>query len=44
MLVQVLQQNSFSGPLFMFQGRKADLIEIMFWEGTGLCLFTKRLE
>ena len=25
-------------------GRKANLIKIVFWDGTGLCLFTKRLE
>ena len=45
LLVQeVLQQDPFSGHLFVFRGRKADLIKIVFWDGTGLCLFTKRLE
>ena len=45
MLVQgVLRQDPFSGHLFVFRGRKADLIKIVFWDGTGLCLFTKRLE
>jgi transposase len=45
MLVQgVLRQDPFSGHLFVFRGRKANLIKIMFWDGTGLCLFTKRLE
>ena len=28
----------------MFRGRKANLIKIVYWDGTGLCLFTKRLE
>jgi transposase len=28
----------------VFRGRKADLLKILFWDGTGLCLFTKRLE
>ena len=32
------------GHLFVFRGRKANLIKIVFWDGTGLCLFTKRLE
>jgi transposase len=41
---EVLQQDPFSGHLFVFRGRKADLIKIVFWDGTGLCLFTKRLE
>src|SRR5215468_2093754 len=45
MLVQgVLRQDPFSGHLFVFRGRKADLIKVLFWDGTGLCLFTKRLE
>jgi transposase len=33
-----------SGHLFVFRGRKANLIKIIHWDGTGLCLFTKRLE
>lgn len=45
MLVQsVLRQDPFSGHLFVFRGRKANLIKIVFWDGTGLCLFTKRLD
>lgn len=45
MLVQkVLSEDPFSGHLFAFRGRKANLIKILFWDGTGLCLFTKRLE
>ncbi len=46
MLVQeVLEQDPFSGHLFAFRGRRANLIKIVFWDdGTGLCLFTKRLE
>jgi transposase len=41
MLVQgVLRQDPFSGHLFVFRGRKANLIKIVFWDGTGLCLFT----
>ena len=45
MLVQaVLHQDPFSGHLFVFRGRNASLIKIVYWDGTGLCLFTKRLE
>ena len=40
MLVQsLLRQDPFSGHLFLFRGRKANLIKIVFWDGTGLCLF-----
>lgn len=41
---EVLNQDPFSGHLFAFRGRKANLIKIVYWDGTGLCLFTKRLE
>jgi transposase len=41
---QVLEQDPFSGHLFVFRGKRADLIKVLFWDGTGLCLFTKRLE
>ena len=45
MLVQeVLHQDPFSGHLFVFRGRKGNLLKIVFWDGSGLCLFTKRLE
>jgi transposase len=46
MLVQgVLRQDPFTGHLFVFRGRtRANLIKIVFWDGTGLCLFTMRLE
>lgn len=45
MLVQdVLAQDPFTGHLFAFRGRKANLIKILYWDGTGLCLFSKRLE
>ncbi len=34
MLVQgVLRQDPFSGHLFLFRGRKANLIKIVFWDG-----------
>jgi hypothetical protein len=33
------------GRLFVFPAAsKANPIKIVFWDGTGLCLFTKRLE
>jgi transposase len=41
-----LEQDPFSGHVFVFRGRRGDLIKVLWWEtdGTGLCLFTKRLE
>ncbi|QOG23841.1 IS66 family insertion sequence element accessory protein TnpB [Bradyrhizobium sp. SEMIA] len=36
--------NPFSGAVYMFQPKRADRIKLVFWDGTGLCLFAKRLE
>jgi transposase len=41
---QVLEKDPFSGHMFVFRGKRADMIKILFWDGSGLCLFTKRLE
>lgn len=44
-LVQdALEQDPFSGHLFVFQGRGGDLVKIIWWDGQGACLFSKRLE
>jgi transposase len=44
-LVQtVLEENRFSGHVFVFRGRRGDLIKMLWWDGDGLCLFAKRLE
>jgi transposase len=44
-LVQTkLEQSPFSGHVFVFRGRRGDLIKILWWDGDGLCLFAKRLE
>jgi transposase len=44
-LVQVqLAEDPFSGHLFVFRGRAGDRIKLLWWDGDGLCLFTKRLE
>ena len=45
MMVQdVLKQNPFGGHLFVFRGKRADRIKVLWWDGTGLCLYAKRLE
>jgi transposase len=40
----VLEQNPYSGHVFVFRGRRGDLIKLLWWDGDGLCLFAKRLE
>lgn len=44
MVADKLGQNPFGGHLFVFRGRRGDLIKVLWWDGDGLCLFAKRLE
>lgn len=41
---QVLRQDPFCGHLFVFRGRRGDLVKVIWWDGQGACLFSKRLE
>ena len=44
-LVQTtLAENPFSGHIFVFRGRRGDLVKLVWFDGDGLCLFVKRLE
>lgn len=40
----VLQADPFSGALFVFRGKRGDRLKILAWDGSGLCLYAKRLE
>jgi transposase len=33
-----------SGALFVFFGRRRDALKVLFFDGTGMCLFYKRLD
>ena len=44
MVQTALEQNPFSGQVFVFRGKRGDLIKLLWWDGDGLCLFAKRLE
>ncbi|MBV8521012.1 MAG: IS66 family insertion sequence element accessory protein TnpB [Acetobacteraceae bacterium] len=39
-----LEQDPFSGHVFVFRGRRGDLLKVLWWDGDGLCLLAKRLE
>ena len=44
-LVQVaLEENVFAGHLFIFRGRRGDLVKLLWWSGDGMNLYAKRLE
>ena len=40
----VLGRDPFSGHVFVFRGRRGDMIKLLWFDGDGLCLFAKRLE
>jgi transposase len=39
-----LAEDPFSGHVFVFRGRRGDIIKVLWWTGDGLCLLAKRLE
>jgi transposase len=41
---KVLEQDPFSGHLFVYRGRRGDLLKVIWFDGQGACLFSKRLE
>lgn len=41
---EALRQDPFGGVLFVFRGKRGDLIKALWFDGQGLCLFAKRLE
>ena len=43
-LVRDAGADPFNGALYVFRAKRADRIKIVWWDGTGLCLFAKRLE
>jgi len=40
----VLEQQPFSGHVFVFRGRRGDIVKLLWFDGDGLCLFAKRPE
>jgi transposase len=45
MLVQeTLKRDPHGGQLFVFRGKRGDLIKLIWHDGQGMCLFAKRLE
>jgi transposase len=41
---QVIGQDPFSGSLFIFRSKRGDYFKSIYWDGSGLWLFSKRLE
>jgi transposase len=39
-----LRADPFSGVIYVFRSKRADRVKLLFWDGSGVCLFAKRLE
>lgn len=36
--------DPFSGTIYVFRAKRADRVKLLWWDGTGVCLLSKRLE
>ena len=41
---QALASDPFTGDVFIFRSKRSDRLKLLVWDGSGLCLVTKRLE
>ena len=41
---QALGVDPYSGAVYVFRAKRADRVKLLWWDGTGVCLMTKRLE
>lgn len=39
-----LGERPFSGDVFVFRGKRGDLVKLLWWSGDGMNLYAKRLE
>ena len=44
LVANAMQRDVLSGDLFLFVNRRRDACKVLVWDGTGLCIFQKRLE
>lgn len=40
----LLAVKPYAGHVFLFRDRSGSYLKVLHWDGTGLCLFAKRLE
>jgi transposase len=43
-VAQVLRFDPYSGSAFVFRSKRGDYVKILTWDGSGMCLYAKRLE
>lgn len=40
----IFEADPFNGHLFLFRSKSGSYLKALYWDGSGLCLFSKRLE
>jgi transposase len=43
-VVNKLHADPYSGHMFLFRGKSGGYLKVLYWDGAGMCLFSKRLE
>ena len=38
------RSSRYTGALFAFRGKRGDLVKLLWYDGQGLCLFSKRMD
>ncbi len=41
---EAMRADPFDGAICVFRAKRADRIKLVYWNGTGVCLFAKRME
>ncbi|MBV8092536.1 MAG: IS66 family insertion sequence element accessory protein TnpB [Acetobacteraceae bacterium] len=44
LVMQALAADPFTGDIFIFRSKRMDRLKLLVWDGSGLCLVTKRLQ
>ncbi len=44
LVLDQMRLDPFSGAVFVFRAKRADRIKLLWWDGSGVCLLSKRLE
>lgn len=44
LVTNAMDRDVLSGDLFLFVNRRRDACKVLVWDGTGLCVFQKKLE
>ena len=44
LVTQLLLADPFAGDVFIFRAKRTDRLKLILWDGSGLCMVTKRLE